>query len=45
VLDPCYEIRGGSSNVPGTGMTCQFDFTIGAPSFTFFNLGFRCCHP
>ncbi|MBW2263467.1 MAG: SUMF1/EgtB/PvdO family nonheme iron enzyme, partial [Deltaproteobacteria bacterium] len=40
-----YEIRGGSQNVPEGGLTCQFDFVIGDPTFTFFNLGFRCCHP
>ena len=38
------EIRGGSSNVPRGGLTCQFDFTIGAESFFFYNLGFRCCY-
>jgi hypothetical protein len=40
-----YQIRGGSSNVPEPGLTCQFDFTLASPTFTFFNLGFRCCHP
>jgi hypothetical protein len=40
-----YEVRGGSSNQPPAGLTCDFDFTIAAPDFIFFNLGFRCCHP
>ena len=40
-----YQIRGGSSNVPQGGLTCTFDFTIAAPTFSFFNVGFRCCHP
>jgi len=40
-----YGIRGGASNQPSAGITCQFDFTIALPDFTFFNLGFRCCHP
>jgi hypothetical protein len=40
-----YEIRGGSSNQPEPGLTCQFDFTLASPDFTYFNVGFRCCHP
>jgi formylglycine-generating enzyme required for sulfatase activity len=40
-----YQIRGGASNQPAAGLTCTFDFTIAEPDFTFFNLGFRCCHP
>jgi len=38
------EIRGGSNNVPRGGLTCQFDFAIGRETFTFYNLGFRCCY-
>ncbi len=40
-----YEIRGGASNQPAAGLTCNFNFTIASQLFAFFNLGFRCCHP
>jgi hypothetical protein len=43
--DNYYEIRGGASNQPALGISCQFDFTLAEPDFTMFNLGFRCCHP
>jgi len=38
------EIRGGSNNVPSSGLTCQFNFVIGREDFLFYNLGFRCCY-
>jgi hypothetical protein len=37
-------IRGGANNSPAAGMTCQFNFSLGSESFTFYNLGFRCCY-
>jgi hypothetical protein len=40
-----YELRGGSSNMIEPGLTCQYDFVVADPTFTFFNMGFRCCHP
>ncbi|MBI5502632.1 MAG: SUMF1/EgtB/PvdO family nonheme iron enzyme [Deltaproteobacteria bacterium] len=39
-----YEIRGGASNNAAGGLTCPFDFTLGTASFSFPNLGFRCCY-
>jgi hypothetical protein len=40
-----YEIRGGSYNDLGPGMSCDFDFWAAADDVDFFmeNLGFRCC--
>jgi hypothetical protein len=42
---PCYEIRGGSSNMHAVGLRCDFDFFVAGPQYTYSNLGFRCCHP
>jgi hypothetical protein len=39
-----YEIRGGASNNAASGLTCAFDFTLGSASFSFPNVGFRCCY-
>jgi hypothetical protein len=39
-----YEIRGGASNNGYSGLTCPFDFTLGSATFSFPNLGFRCCY-
>jgi len=39
-----YEVRGGSYNDVGSGMTCSSDFfTATATAFRMDNLGFRCC--
>jgi hypothetical protein len=38
-----YEIRGGSYNDQGGGLTCGFDFWAAEPDLTMPNLGFRCC--
>jgi hypothetical protein len=40
-----YQIRGGSYNDLGPGMTCEFDFWAAADDEGFFmeNLGYRCC--
>jgi len=40
-----YQIRGGSFNDLGQGMTCDFDFWAAADDEDFFmeNLGYRCC--
>ncbi|MBI5489572.1 MAG: SUMF1/EgtB/PvdO family nonheme iron enzyme [Deltaproteobacteria bacterium] len=39
-----YVIRGGASNNSSLGLTCKFNFTVGAAAFLFQNLGFRCCY-
>ncbi|MBI5499484.1 MAG: SUMF1/EgtB/PvdO family nonheme iron enzyme [Deltaproteobacteria bacterium] len=39
-----YVIRGGASNNSSLGLTCKFNFTVGAAGFLFPNLGFRCCY-
>jgi hypothetical protein len=38
-----YEIRGGSYNDQGSGMTCDFDFWAASHDFKMENLGYRCC--
>jgi hypothetical protein len=38
-----YNVRGGSFNSNGYGTNCNFDFTIGLPTYRFSDLGFRCC--
>jgi hypothetical protein len=38
------ELRGGASNNSSLGLTCTFDFTLGSESFSFPNVGFRCCY-
>jgi hypothetical protein len=38
-----YEIRGGSYNDLGGGLTCDFDFWAAEADFHMSNLGFRCC--
>jgi hypothetical protein len=38
-----YEIRGGSYNDQGGGLTCDFDFWAATDDFLMPNLGFRCC--
>ncbi|MDD5306867.1 MAG: MopE-related protein, partial [Deltaproteobacteria bacterium] len=41
--DTLYQIRGGSYNNLGPGMTCTFDFWAARNDFRMPNLGFRCC--
>jgi hypothetical protein len=36
-------LRGGSYDNGAGGMTCDFNFTVAAPTFSFPNVGFRCC--
>ncbi|RMH43476.1 MAG: hypothetical protein D6689_05020, partial [Deltaproteobacteria bacterium] len=38
-----YRIRGGAYDSVASGLTCQFDFVSGSDTFSFPNLGFRCC--
>lgn len=38
-----FNVRGGGFDSAAGGMTCQFDFVSMEPTFTFPNLGFRCC--
>jgi len=39
-----YEIRGGAYTNIEAGRRCDFDFTVGASTFSFGDTGFRCCH-
>jgi hypothetical protein len=39
-----YEIRGGSYNDLGGGLSCDFDFWAAEHDFAMPNLGFRCCN-
>ncbi len=44
LLDPpSYQVRGGSFDSVGLGLTCQFDFTVLTESASAPFLGFRCC--
>jgi hypothetical protein len=43
VMPEAYAIRGGAFDSIAPGMTCQFDFLSGEPTYLFDNLGFRCC--
>jgi hypothetical protein len=36
-------LRGGASNNPVNGLTCQLNFTLADDAFFFPNVGFRCC--
>jgi hypothetical protein len=38
-----YRIRGGAYDTIAPGLTCDFDFVAGEPTYYFTNLGFRCC--
>ena len=38
-----FNVRGGGFDTAAQGMTCQFDFIAMDKSFSFPNLGFRCC--
>ena len=42
-VSTAYKVRGGGFDSAAGGMTCQFDFVSMEPTFTFPNLGFRCC--
>ncbi|MEM9187558.1 MAG: MopE-related protein [Myxococcota bacterium] len=39
-----HEIRGGGFTNIEAGRTCAFDFTVADNSFSFPNVGFRCCY-
>jgi hypothetical protein len=38
-----YTVRGGAHDTPYPGLRCDFTFAVAPPSFSFPNLGFRCC--
>jgi hypothetical protein len=38
-----YVVRGGGYDTASPGMACSFTFAVMPPTFTFPNLGFRCC--
>jgi hypothetical protein len=38
-----HTLRGGSFDNHETGLTCDFDFAVAQASYSFLNVGFRCC--
>ena len=38
-----YTVRGGAYDTPFSGLRCDFTFDVAPPTFSFPNLGFRCC--
>jgi len=36
-------VRGGAYDTPFSGLRCDFTFDVAPPTFSFPNLGFRCC--
>lgn len=43
VSSGAYSVRGGASDSPSGGLTCQFNFVSFSHDFEYDNLGFRCC--
>jgi sulfatase modifying factor 1 len=38
-----YNVRGGGFDTPSGGLACRFSFVSMDSTFSFANLGFRCC--
>ena len=45
ILPGAFNVRGGAYDTSAGGMTCQFSFVSMDASFSYANLGFRCCGP